>query len=454
MNPCVSIFVWAVATLPVAAQSPESQVAKQVNAMAQPSEPWSPGVAQDQVRDKVQALLKQGLNLDHARAIALLNNPDLRSRMDGLGVAQADLVQAGLLTNPVFGVGLGFSSGVGGTSTQFSLVQELVNLFTRGRRKQVASLQLEADQAAVASSALDLLASVESAYRTIQASQGTRDLDETLLESAQAASELARRQYEAGNISELTYQTQASFTEQARLDLARAEAKVMEDREVLNRLLGLWGTDTAWKITEGLPELPHEEMPLDRLESLAVGQRLDLRAAQSQAKALLEAATLARKTRFTPNVDLGVRAEKDAEGTRTLGPTLGVELPIFDHGQGRVARLEALARQADDRVTARAVDIRSEVRSAREHLRAARAVAEQYRDVILPRRERVVQLAQDSYNGMLLGVYDLILAKQAQTAAYRDYLDAVRGYWTARAELARALGGALPSDTPINEVKP
>lgn len=450
----VSIFVWAVTALPGAAQSPEAQVAKQVNAVAQPPEPWKPDTAQDQVQAKVHALLKEDLSLDRARAIALLNNPDLRSRMDGLGVAQADLVQAGLLTNPVLGVGFGFSRNGGGTSTEFSLVQELVNLFTRGRRKQVASLQLEADQAEVASSALDLLASVESAYRTVQADTGMRDLDATLLDAAEASAELARRQFEAGNISELTYQTQASFAEQARLDLARAETKLIEGREGLTRLLGLWGADTEWKLQDGLPELPHEELPLDRLESLAVSQRLDLRAAQSQAKALLEAAKLARGTRFTPNVDLGVRAEKDAEGTRTLGPTLGIELPLFDHGQGRVARMEALARQAEDRVTARAVDIRSEVRQARERLRAARAVAEQYRDSVLPRRERVMKLAQDSYNGMLLGVYDLILAKQAQTAAYRDYLDAMRGYWTARAELVRALGGALPGDTKTTEVKP
>ncbi|HEU4952631.1 MAG TPA: TolC family protein [Holophagaceae bacterium] len=454
MSVRVSIFVWAVAALPVAAQSPEAQVAKQVNALAQQPEPWSPGAAQDQVRDKVNALLRQGLTLDRARAVALLNNPDLQARMDGLGVAQADLVQAGLLTNPVLGVGIGFSRNGRGSSTEFSLVQELVTLFTRGRRKQVASLQLEADQAEVASSALDLLASVESVYRTVQADQGMRDLDATLLESAEASTELARRQYEAGNISELTYQTQASFSEQARLDLARAETKLIESHESLNRLLGLWGADTGWKVQDGLPELPHEEIAVDKLESLAVGQRLDLRAAQSQAKALMDAATLARHTRFTPNVDLGIRADKDAEGGRTLGPTLGVELPLFDHGQGRVARLEALARQAQDRVTARAVDIRSEVRQARERLRAARAMAEQYRDAILPRRERVMKLAQDSYNGMLLGVYDLILAKQAQTAAYRDYLDAMRGYWTARAELVRALGGALPSDTQTQEVKP
>ena len=454
MSVRVSIFVWAVAALPVTAQSPEAQVAKQVNALTRPPEPWSPGAAQDQVQDKVHALLRQGLNLDRARAIALLHNPDLQARMDGLGVAQADLVQAGLLTNPVFGVGVGFSRNGRGSSTEFSLVQELVTLFTRGRRKQVASLQLEADQAEVASSALDLLASVESAYRTVQADQGMRDLDATLLESADASSELARRQYEAGNISELTYQTQASFSEQARLDLARAETKLIESHETLNRLLGLWGADTDWRLQDGLPELPHEELPLDHLETLAVSQRLDLRAAQSQAKALLEAAKLARGTRFTPNVDLGIRAEKDAEGGRTFGPTLGVELPLFDHGQGRVARLESLARQAQDRVTARAVDIRSEVRQARERLRAARAVAEQYRDAILPRRERVMKLAQDSYNGMLLGVYDLILAKQAQVAAYRDYLDAMRGYWTARAELARALGGGLPSDTHTQEVKP
>ena len=454
MSVRVSIFVWAVAVLPAAAQSPEAQVAKQVNGLVRPAEPWSPGAAQGQVRDQVHALLQQGLSLDHARTIALLNNPDLQARMDGLGIAQADLVQAGLLTNPVLGVGIGFPRGGGGTSTQFSLVQELVTLFTRGRRKQVAALQLQADQAQVASSALSLLAEVESSYRSVQAAQGLRDLDATLMDSAGAASELARRQYEAGNISELTYQTQASFAEQARLDLARAEAGLTDKKEALNRLLGLWGPDTTWKITEGLPELPHEEIPLNGLESLAIRQRLDLQAAQAQATAYAEAASLAHKTRFTPTVDLGLRTEKDAEGSRTLGPTLGVELPFFDHGQGRTARLDALARQAQDRVTAEAVAIRSEVRTARERLRAARAIAEQYRDGILPRRERVVSLAQDSYNGMLLGVYDLILAKQSQVAAYRDYLDAVRDYWSARADLARALGGALPNDMKIQEVKP
>lgn len=46
---------------------------------------------------------------------------------------------------------------------------------------------------------------------------------------------------------------------------------------------------------------------------------------------------------------------------------------------------------------------------------------------------------------MLIGVFELLVAKQQEYDAYAGYLDAVRDYWTARTELARAVGRQLPS---------
>jgi len=71
------------------------------------------------------------------------------------------------------------------------------------------------------------------------------------------------------------------------------------------------------------------------------------------------------------------------------------------------------------------------------HARRGRAL----RTVLLPLRERVVQHAQLRYNAMLLGVFQLLVARREQIDAYRDYLDSVRDYWIARADLERAAAG-------------
>ena len=54
-------------------------------------------------------------------------------------------------------------------------------------------------------------------------------------------------------------------------------------------------------------------------------------------------------------------------------------------------------------------------------------------------------LSQQHYDAMLLGVYQLLMAKQSEVNAYREYIEAVRDYWMARADLERATGGRLPT---------
>ncbi|HYM97266.1 MAG TPA: TolC family protein, partial [Candidatus Sulfotelmatobacter sp.] len=84
-----------------------------------------------------------------------------------------------------------------------------------------------------------------------------------------------------------------------------------------------------------------------------------------------------------------------------------------------------------------------EVRTARLTLLAQRQVVEHYRKVLLPIRERTVAFAQQRYNAMLLGVFQLLQAKQAEVEAYRQYIESVRDYWEARVDLEHATGGRL-----------
>ena len=54
---------------------------------------------------ELAAMLKQPLSADAAVRIALLNNRGLRAALGQLGVAEADLVQAGRMANPSFSFG-------------------------------------------------------------------------------------------------------------------------------------------------------------------------------------------------------------------------------------------------------------------------------------------------------------------------------------------------------------
>lgn len=284
---------------------------------------------------------------------------------------------------------------------------------------------------------------------SLQAAQATVEVRTLVLEAQGAAAELKTRQRAAGNIGDLDLVQEQAFFEQGKLDLGRAELQALEQREQVNRLLGLWGPDSAsWKVESKLPDVPQQDPPLDQVESLAIGRRLDLIAVRAEGQALEEAASLTGITRALPVLQAGVSTGRDAEGTRVTGPELSLELPLFDQGQARAARILAEVRQARAREAELAVDIRAQVRALRSRLAARRRSAEHYRTVLLPLREKAVKESQLRYDAMLLGVFQLLQARREQFEGYRDYLETVRDYWITRGELERATGGALEAQLP------
>ncbi len=151
---------------------------------------------------------------------------------------------------------------------------------------------------------------------------------------------------------------------------------------------------------------------------------------------------LASGSRFLTG-GVGASFEREPDGARVVGPTARLELPLFDQKQALLSRLEAELRQRKERLAALSIDARSEVREARGRVLVTRGIAAHYHRVVIPLRERIVALSQLHYDAMLLGVYQLLMAKQSEVNAYREYIEAVRDYWIARSELARATGGKL-----------
>ena len=405
------------------------------------------------VDQSVAARLKDDLTPDSAAAIALFNNRKLRATFEDLGVSQADLIAASRLPNPSLSASVRWpSERPRPPNVEFNLGMDLLNAFLLPLRKKFSGEQLVQAERRVAHEALSLASEAKSAAYTVQARQEFRARLASILAVNEATADLAQRQYSAGNINRLELLHQQSAALDARLELARTDADIRRDREKLNRLLSLWGAQTNWQMSAALPTAPEREPNFDQLESLAVTQRLDLAAAQSQVALARAALDLKRKTRFLPaSVNLGIDTEREPAGsgehTHVTGPNVELALPIFDQGQADVARLSAESRRAEANYEAVAIDIRSEVREARDALLAGRAAAEYYDAVLLPQRRAILRETLLHYNAMQKSNYELLLAKQQVLEAERARIEAWRDYWIARTELERAVGGRLAETT-------
>jgi cobalt-zinc-cadmium efflux system outer membrane protein len=306
---------------------------------------------------------------------------------------------------------------------------------------------LEQTKLRVADKVLQLAADTQTAFYDLQAQTELGKRLNTIIEVNDAQADLAQRQYDAGNINELELHNQQAPSMQSHLDLMKAQAEVQAGREHLNRLLGLSGEQINWQIADELPSLPEKELPMENLESLAVSQRLDLAASRSQAEAIAAALQLKKKTRFIPGVKVGVDTERSTDGQRVTGPTLDLELPIFDQGQPAVAKLTAEFHQAKDNYAAQEINVRSEVREARGGLLAAREAVEFSQKNLLPLRQKILGETLLHYNAMQKNSYDLLAAKEREQMAEQGGIAALRDYWLARVELERAVGGRLTNET-------
>jgi cobalt-zinc-cadmium efflux system outer membrane protein len=408
---------------------------------------WNQGGAADEaVSRRIRDLLGQDLSVDAAIQIALLNNKDLQAIYEDLSVAQADLVQAGLLQNPAFSVGVAVPVAGSAVQTGFNIgvAEDFLALFLVSARKKIANSELDATKLRVGDAVLRTTFDVQTAYYTLLAARQTLEMRQKVLETGGAAGALAGAQHDAGNISDLDLVNQRTLYEQLLTYVRQDEANVLIARETLTRFLGLWGADVAFHVPLTLPDPAPNDPPFEHLEALAIGRRLDLAAAHERTQALSRAAALAKNFRFVGSPSVGVNFERSPEGYSAITPGASFELPIFDQKQAAIARIEALVRQAHAHESAIAVGIRSEVRAARGRLVAMREVVERYANVVVPLREQAVHLSQEQYNAMLLGVYPLLAAKQAEMDAERESIEALRDYWIAHAELERATASAIP----------
>ncbi len=400
----------------------------------------------DAIEKRVAQLLEQPLSVDDAVQIALLNNKGLQASFAGLGISEADRVQAGRLSN------LGFSFGRltqgSGAEIDRSIQFNLARLLMLPTINQIESRRFEQIRGAVALSVLSLASETRKAYYLAVAADETGRYMLQVQTAAEAGAELARRQTQAGNWNKLQQAREQSFYADAALNLARSDQARSTARERLTRLMGLWGTQTQFRLPERLPDLPKAPDELPDIEQTAMVQRLDVQAAKLGTEQVAKNLGLTRATRFINVLEVGAVRNSYNDAPTQRGYTISVELPLFDWGDARVAKAEAVYMQAVNRAAETAINARSEVRGAYKNYRTSYDIARHFRDEIVPLKKRISEENQLRYNGMLIGVFELLADARSQITSVNGYIEALRDFWLAQADLDMALIGT-PSMTAM-----
>ena len=401
---------------------------------------WNRGGPEDaQAQAAVASLLQRPLTAESAVQIGLLNNRNLQASYEELGIAQADLVEAGLLKNPVFA----FERRFPGLAMEADILKEFIDLLLLPVRKRIAGAQFEAAKLRVGHEVLNMAGEIRAAFYEHQGDQQLVDLRKTVAEATARSAETALKLSQAGNIKNLELANEQASHTDAKIALSKAQIEAAKSREKLNKLMGVFGPQTNWTAAAKLPELPGSDVAIGEVESCAIRQRLDLAAARQDFTAIARGAGILRAEAILATAEVGGHYERESSGEYSVGPSINLPLPIFDQGQVAVARGGAKLRQSQQRYLALAAEIRSDVRSARDQMILARRQAEYIKSTALPTRTRVTEESQLEYNAMQLTPFQLLQAKQEEVKTGADYVEALKEYWVARAELEKAVGGSL-----------
>ena len=382
--------------------------------------------------------------MDNAVQLALSNSPAVQTLLAQSWADMAQAQQGGRIANPVFTLErlrLGDELEIGRL-----LSFGLLDLLTLPRRQAIAQDQVAQARVQLAANVVDQVTQVRQAWVRAVGAQQSVQYAKQVQTSAQASAELARRMQQVGNFNKLQRARQQVFYADATAQLAASQHAATAAREALTRQLGLTDAQAAQlKLPERLPDLPKMPKPPEAVNTNAPEQRLDIQIARHQLDAAGKAQGLALLNSLV-DVELGLRRDTifdNAAGTQATkrGFELGIRLPIFDWGNARRDAMNARSLAAANRYDSAVRNATSQLRESYSAYRTAYDVARHYRDEIVPLRKTMADENLLRYNGMLIGVFELLADNREQISAVLAALNAHQQFWLADAALSASMTG-------------
>lgn len=405
----------------------------------------------EQRAQAAQKLLQNILGQREAVQLALVNSPSLQAMLAQGWAESADAAQVGRIANPVFSL----ERMVAGDALELNraLSFGLLDILTLPSRQGIANRRIEAAHLRLSSDVVDQVTRVRQAWVRAVAAQQTLQYAKQVYESAAASAELARRMQAIGNFNRLTRAREQAFYADSGTRLATATHQVTAAREEFVRVLGLDAQQAQMlKLPDRLPELPKQALDPQGVATFATRNRLDIRLAQSTLDASARAQGLNMVTSMT---DIELRAMRNTStnsvaGERSVarGYEIAVRLPIFDWGGMQRDAMNARTLAAANQLEATVRSAGSSLRESYSSYRTAYDIARHNRDEVIPLRKVISEENQLRYNGMIIGIFELLADSRDQVSTVMAAIGAEQQFWLADAALQASLVGR-PMNTPL-----
>ena len=389
-------------------------------------------------------LLSNPLEQTQAVQLMLANSPSFQALMAQSWLESATAAQSGRISNPVFS----YESVVTGSEREVNrfLAFGLLDLLTWPQRVAMAEHRMAQARFRLASEIVDRVTQVRQAWVKAVAAEQSLAYARQVYESAQASAELARRMEAVGNFNRLTRARHQAFYADAATQWVSARQNLVSRREELVRLLGLDPAQAdLLKLPARLPDLPKEPMSEQEVGKAAARNRLDVQWARANLDAAAKAQGLVGITSLT-DIELSVRrgsVSDSATGATSSrhGYEVGVRLPVWDGGtmQRDAMNAQTLAAANNLEATLRAAG--SGLRESYAAYRSAHDISRHYKEEVLPLRKVMADENILRYNGMIIGVFELLADARDQVSAVISAIAADQQFWMADAALKAQLMG-------------
>jgi outer membrane protein TolC len=400
--------------------------------------------------DRVRRLLARPLTVDTAVQVALLNNRGLQAAYNELALAETDLVQEGLPPNPTFSISR--ISGDGAIEIERQIVGDILALATLPFRTDIALDRFRKAQLRAAEETLRLAAEVRRAYYRAVAANELVGLLTDAKSTAESTAQLALKLGQTGAMNKLDQARDQVFYAETTAELASLRQEATSARERLTRLLGLWDGGTNFRLPNRLPALPGRSLQQPFIEADAVTHRIDLQIARIELTALAKSLELTQASRFVTMLDIAGIDRKtrdpDTPPFRERGFDIQFQIPIFDGGEVRVRQAAETYNQVFNRLTEKAVSVRSEARDAYRVYRSTYDIAGHYEREVLPLRKIITEEMQLRFSSMQIDVFALLVEARQRIASLRAAIEAKRNFWLAQSDLSTAVNGGGAGDSP------
>lgn len=393
------------------------------------------------------------LTLPQLDRLVLLNNPDLRSARAQHQLAQAQLLQAGLLPNPSLSGSVGYLVSGGGNATAWSagISEDIAALVTLGPRRAAAN----AEAKRVATSLLWQEWQIPAKGRLlfVELVEGERLLalqrkTLTLLDRRTAS---LRKALAEGTIDLGTAAPLLSATADAHNPFDTAQRHQLKQRHQLAALLGL-APGVALPLAP-VPALPKPNAgAVEQAAQSVQRRRPDLVALQLGYRAQEANVRGAIRAQF-PALVLGYTATQDNSRVRNAAPSITLDLPIFNRNQGNIAIARATRAQMKQDYLARLDAARSEMLALLAEQQQARAQL----DTMQPEAKRAQRDADRAARAFRAGLIDIrSFAELTSAAPTRQWAPILlrQSVLEQQVALDTLVGAGLPDSLPKDIVSP